>query len=498
MAPSISAKREFKRAHKAFPDVGRWLGARLDAVRTILFGWWSYLRPRLAFLRRSMLARVKECASWTFRHPLRLLVSLVVIFFVVISVERFYSTTIEPFEVPKAYEKIGYTPTVFSRRVVDRIKVIQATIKAAIEEPNITVREEEPLDIQLLGSGLSLTKLIDEILDHLNLHPKRFNGEVKLNYCQHSQSCPDQATITFYASGRGFPKNDPAISVALHASDPETAVEEAAIFVLERLDPYRLAAYVGLVGHDSGRAQRFLQPTFDLTVRHDSAYISQVYSLWGAILDQDGKRDEAVQAYEESIRFDSRNASAYDNWALHLARLGDVRGAAAMFQQAIEANPRSANTLTNWCSFLHGLSNHRAEARAKCEAAVKIDPSNARALNALGMIEVENNEAPESIVCFRKAIQQDRGWSEPYTNWGVALRSQKKYSEAATKFRQATELDPRNWVAFKNWSGTLLELHNYQEAIEKAKIAIQLQPQLEPMMGELLKEIERDKAQQAK
>lgn len=416
--------------------------------------------------------------------------------FIYVSVERYSTMIVEPFEVPKQYENRGYPPSVFSQRVIDHIRFLEASILSQRPKLDIAVASELPKiqDFELPGTKLSLAGLVDAVLDVLNLQPKHFGGEVKLSYCEseNNPKCPEEATITFHVSGHGVDKRAVAVSVILRKSDPETAAKESAVWILSKLDPYTLGAYMGLNRGDVLDAERALQPILDEPGKYKPSYLSEVYSVWGAVLSKSGRIDEGAQMYQKAIELDPKNAEPWDNWAIDRANGGDDKGALGKFEKAIEANPKSSMTLQNWCEFLSERERNR-EALEKCHAAIDVDPSNAMAYNTLGGILLTVGKNEEAIDYFRKATQYDEGWSEPYTNWGSALRQMKHFHEAETKYRKASELDRRNPNTYMNWSGVLFDLHEYDQAIEKARIAVQLDPSLKPALDDLLGGIEEEK-----
>jgi tetratricopeptide (TPR) repeat protein len=437
---------------------------------------------------------IRDSSKWAKKNWKIILLLLVAFVFIYVTVERYSTMIIEPFEVPSQYINQGYPPSVFSQRVIYNIRFLEATIHSQQPKPEIAVASELPKiqDFRLPGTQLSIAGLVDTVLDVLNRQPKHFGGEVKLSYCESGDDSKCPATITFHVSGRGVDKRALAVSVALRKSDPETAARESAVWILSRLDPYTLGAYMGLVLGDVVDAQRALQPILDEPSHYEPSYLSRVYSLWGAVLSKNGRIDEGARMYQKAIDLDPKNAEPWDNWAIDRARVGDKDGALGKFEKAIEANPTSSVTLQNWCGFLSQQGRFN-EALEKCHASIAVDPSNARAYNTLGGTLLMIGKNDESIDYFRKAIQYDEGWSEPYTNWGSALRQMGHFHDAETKYRKASELDPLNPNTYLNWSGVLFNLHEYDQSINKAKIAVQLAPNLQPALDDLLKGIEKEK-----
>jgi tetratricopeptide (TPR) repeat protein len=464
----------------------------------ILAGWRVYWRPRLSLALHAVVRRFSGALTWAAGSWRGLLTLLLLVFFVFLTVRRYSSTTIEPFEVPADFQQSGCNSIVFTRRILDRIRGIEASVLGNVDRPTVGLQQEKPLNIQISVPGISVSLLSDELLNYIGLQPNRITGEVIFHKCpaDSPNKCSVSASLFIYASGREFRGRDFAAKIPLQSTEPADAIEEAETTITRILDPYRLAAFVGFVEDSPDAVEKvrnYLQPTFDGIEDHDDRFKSRAYALWGAILSRHGKYREAEEAFQMSILLDSKNSEPYDNWAIDLAGQGNIDGAVSKFSQALKVNPKSSAVLVNWCELLLQLGNHLHEASEKCDSALRLDPSNAKALNASGKIKFMNGDYESAINFFQRSIQNDLGWSDPYMNWGNTLEEQGRLDEADVKYERATSLDPLNWRAFQNWSLTLLKQHRYRESFEKAEAAVQLVPSMASLLEEIRKQTPTEK-----
>ena len=103
----------------------------------------------------------------------------------------------------------------------------------------------------------------------------------------------------------------------------------------------------------------------------------------GIALKDQGKIDEAIEAYRKAMELDPKDAKPHGNLgALLCDVLGDYEGAAACFRKAIELNPKLVTAYSNLSKAL-GHDGKWSEAIAAHKTALSLDPQSAQAHNGL-------------------------------------------------------------------------------------------------------------------
>ena len=154
-----------------------------------------------------------------------------------------------------------------------------------------------------------------------------------------------------------------------------------------------------------------------------------------------GKYEDAVEAYDEAIKLDTENTYAWLDKGLALHELN-------RYYEAIEAY----------------------------EEVIKLEPENSAAWNNKANDLSELDEDDEALMAYEKAIKLDPNDALVWTNKGLVLLEQGKYSKALEAFNKAIRLDPENAKAWKGKGDALNELGRYDESIEAYDKAIRFDP----------------------
>jgi len=107
----------------------------------------------------------------------------------------------------------------------------------------------------------------------------------------------------------------------------------------------------------------------------------------------------------------------------------------------------------------------RSEAVRAEEAAIAVDPNNALAHNALGLIAVEDNRLQAAIAAFARATAIDRNNASYRTNLGNAKRAAGDLPGAEQAYRSALDVDPSTVDAANGLGVVLVETHRPADAV---------------------------------
>jgi tetratricopeptide (TPR) repeat protein len=363
---------------------------------------------------------------------------------------------IDPFTVPRHFEEAGLTSVVVANRIGDALRQIEEATQTRMKKDNLTSLRDEGStpDVEIPGAKLDLKTVVDLARSVFGIYPKHINGDivVPLDRPTNAASPPTmpQATVTVYVTqGRN---RSAAVSMTVASDDVGMLVQRTAETVLGQVNPYVLAAY--LEDHRESEktieiVQRMIQsPSEDR--RHKSAALN----LWGNVLSDQKKYDEAIAKYQKAIELDPKDAAPYNGWGNMLYGQKKYDEAIAKYQKAIELDPKSAFAYNNWGNVLYGQKKYD-EAIAKYQKSIELDPKSAVPYNGWGVVLSNQEKYDEAIAKYQKSIELDPKDAVPYDGWGVVLSNQEKYDEAIAKYQKSIELDPKDAVPYINWGNVL-------------------------------------------
>jgi tetratricopeptide (TPR) repeat protein len=148
---------------------------------------------------------------------------------------------------------------------------------------------------------------------------------------------------------------------------------------------------------------------------------------------------EALAAYEQAIRLDPNDASAYTNKGIALRNLKRYEEALAAYEQAIRLDPNYAFAYTNKSYILNKLKRYR-EALGACEESLQLDPKNANAYDTKGAILNGLKRYEEALTACEQALRLDPDLAEAYDTKGHALYGLNRKAEAQQAYEKARQL----------------------------------------------------------
>jgi tetratricopeptide (TPR) repeat protein len=232
----------------------------------------------------------------------------------------------------------------------------------------------------------------------------------------------------------------------------------------------------------------------------------------GIALQDQGKLDEAVEAYDEAIRLDPKLVLAWTNKGAALDAQGKYDEAVGAYDEAIRLDPNHANAWNNKGTAL-GKQGKYDEAIKAYDAAIKLDPNYADARNNKGeILKVigdpnlaldwynkgtalqDQGKFDEAVEAYDEAIRLDPKLALAWTNKGAALDAQGKLDKAVEAYDEAIRLDPNKANSWNNKGTSLSKQGKYNEAVEAYNEAIRLDPNYAVAWnnkGEILKALGR-------
>jgi tetratricopeptide (TPR) repeat protein len=457
------------------------------------------LRPSRYFRFLRFMSIVQCALNWLKRAVVAAVV-LLLFLYVYPEVMR-PALVIDPFSVPKGFEESGLTPEVVSNRIGDELRRIETEANTRLEKDKLTSLEDEggaTPDIEIPGTKMGLKVLVDATRAVFQKYPRHVSGDIVTLKNQ-------QLKITIYTT-KGRDRGH-ATSLLVNSNNVDEAARRTAETVLEQVNPYILALYlndhhgefdrmimlVSRAAQDEGRIRKYRAAAFSLWGRvlsdhrkYDEAIekykqgiavdckYSAPYIDWGNTLSNQGNYDDAINKYKQAVAIEANYAVSYNNWGNALSAQGNYDDAIDKYKQAIALNHEYIVAYNDWAGMLLKQGKYD-EAIDKYKQAIALGPDVAT-YNNWGKVLRYQRKYDEAIKKYKQAIAGDPEDPTAYNNWGYALSAQGKYDEGIEKYKQTIALDPEYAVAYVNWGEALSGKKKYDEAIEKYKQAIALDP----------------------
>jgi Flp pilus assembly protein TadD len=172
-------------------------------------------------------------------------------------------------------------------------------------------------------------------------------------------------------------------------------------------------------------------------------------NLGKALLDE-GKFEEAIPFFRETLRIIPDLYASYSNLGIALGRVGKIN-----------------------------------EAIAYCRKALQINPNDAGAYFGLGYAFIQQGRIGEAVFAYRRAFQISPASRFSLTNLGVDLAQEGKMREAISIFWEAIRMNPKDAYAYYNLGYVLIFQGRIEEAMPYVKEAMRLNPNDQEMMENL-------------
>ena len=165
------------------------------------------------------------------------------------------------------------------------------------------------------------------------------------------------------------------------------------------------------------------------------------WRVLGAVLEQTGRKSEALDANQILVALSPKDASAHSNLGVTLKELGRLEEAEESFTQAISLKPDFAEAHNNLGNLLKELGRFD-EAEASYSQAIALKPDFAKAYNNFGSNLQELCRLDEAEASYTQAIILKSDYAEAHSNLGIALQELGRLEESEASCRQAIALKP--------------------------------------------------------
>jgi tetratricopeptide (TPR) repeat protein len=209
----------------------------------------------------------------------------------------------------------------------------------------------------------------------------------------------------------------------------------------------------------------------------------QAHHLLGVVFLQRSDLERALAYIDEAIRIEPRFPDAHHSRGKILDELGRRAEAVASYERALAAvdaalkrTPRLAHAHHTRGKLLEELERPE-EAVESYRAALRFDPEHPEALSNCGLALYDLERIDEALRCFDAALAISPKSVSALLGRGKALAELDRYGEALADFERVLELYPDHIQAIVNRAKLLPEFGDCEGAIAGLKRALALSPQ---------------------
>jgi protein O-GlcNAc transferase len=176
--------------------------------------------------------------------------------------------------------------------------------------------------------------------------------------------------------------------------------------------------------------------------------------------------------------------------ALQHHQAGRLAEAEVVCRRILDQQPSQARAL----NLLGIIASQRGQNQLAVQwigRAIAIDPATARYHNNLGLILIAQGQSDDAIKAYREAIRLTPDYTEAHNNLGSALKQSGQLAAAIAAFQEVLRLKPDYAEAHNNLGNALQDQNQLPAAIAEYRLAIGLKPDLAEAynnLGNVLKE----------
>jgi tetratricopeptide (TPR) repeat protein len=378
------------------------------------------------------------------------------------------STILEPFDVPKSLSDSGYSSSVVSAMLRDRIQAIYKSASDALYydnngEPLSASAISKPLtppELEIPGAKVSFSSAVSFIRDTVGFTDKHISGSITMKD-------EKEYRLVIRISG------DVDDALTSEGESIEEMLTIVAPKLLQRLDPGILALhlYKWEGSQDAPDYHETLDAAEKLLVRHKDNDEFWGWLLTANVSRKRGDWEESIRRYDLALKAAgnaprSAKSWAYVQWAHAYEGPDDTPCDAAdanyssgyrpdyakakkMYEKAIEVNEQDAIAYDSLAILLEQRLGNTSEAAKVREKALKVFPRQPVLLTNMCNTLTALDRYVDAIARCRAALDYDPLYAEAYFNWANALENwarseatpDAKYREAIPRYRKALELN---------------------------------------------------------
>jgi tetratricopeptide (TPR) repeat protein len=204
---------------------------------------------------------------------------------------------------------------------------------------------------------------------------------------------------------------------------------------------------IGIIinSRERGKSLRRVVPVkqlSDMFAPYKKKLLSRAYYELGTLYDsEEGRTEDSIAAYRESVRLDSDLMEAYNNLGAAYGRTGRYQDAIEALNNAMRISPDYAEANFN-LGVAYGKTGRFQESVAALMKLLRSKPDDPEVLNRLGIVYVRMGRYQDAIDASGRAVAARPEFREAYNNLGIAYGSIGRNKEAIEAFRKALKIGP--------------------------------------------------------
>ena len=201
---------------------------------------------------------------------------------------------------------------------------------------------------------------------------------------------------------------------------------------------------------------------------------------------QSGKLDIAETHYKKLLKKLPKNIVLLTNFGTLQFQKKNFDNGIRLIEKSLKIDPDQPNALNNLGVIFLGL-NRPDDALIRFDSAIKFQQNYEEAHSNRGNALNDLNRPKEALRSYDRAISINSSYAKAYSNRGNVLKDLNRLNEAIESYDIAINLMPSYANAYSNRGDAFKELNQMEQAIESYDHAITLNPDIEFILGELLK-----------
>ncbi len=230
---------------------------------------------------------------------------------------------------------------------------------------------------------------------------------------------------------------------------------------------------LGRVFYEQGKIEEAIS-RFSESLRLNPNH-AEARNNFGLALTQQGKLEQAVEEFSRAIRLKPGQSKFHFNLGIALARQGKFDAAISAYTEALRIQPNYSDVHNNLANVLQktGANDKSLEHSLR---ALQIKPNFPEAHYNSANAFVALGNMPEAGEHFSAALKLRPNFPDVHYDWGIALAMQGKFDGAAEHFQELVRLNPNDVNAHNFLGNSLAGQKKFDDAVSQYEIALRLQP----------------------
>ncbi|KAI7855948.1 hypothetical protein BDC45DRAFT_505152 [Circinella umbellata] len=214
-------------------------------------------------------------------------------------------------------------------------------------------------------------------------------------------------------------------------------------------------------------------------------YQAHAYNIKGTFLFLKGNAKEAMECFDKSIQLDPKYIQSYIKRSSICIEKGNLIEALKQFDEAIEINPTDPDIYYHRGQ-VHYISGNFEKAVKDYSESIRLDDSFVYAPIQLGVAQYKLGQIDSSLATFESTLKKFPQSSEVHNYFGELLLEQQNLPQALEMFTKAIALDQNNPLPYINKAMlTYQVMRDPNEAIRLCKIALTVDPACDAAVASL-------------